>query len=52
MIDIVVYKTSAIGRSETPAYLVNQVAKSILESATQKCSTQYIPDIRKKVWHD
>ena len=49
---VIVRKTSAVGCSEKPAYLVNQEAKRMLESATQKINTPYVPEIRKKVWHD
>ncbi len=53
MIDtVVIYKTRSVGKSETPAYLVNQYAKRMFECVTQKINTPYVPDIRKKVWHD
>ncbi len=48
---VIVRKTSAVGKTETSPQIVGKWINCLLASK-ERVATQYVPEIRKKVWHD
>lgn len=49
---VIVRKTSAVGKTETSPQSVRKWIEGMFASKERVVAIRYVPDIRKKAWHD